>query len=101
MPSTSRTAPARTLKEVYDNAGKLPLAGWTALPSADVPQTVYKEATVSGAKTFVFDPEASGFMVPPPARDDETDRMMKSPAFLSGVMRPCRRFSSQPTSCRA
>ncbi|MDQ3922835.1 MAG: hypothetical protein M3309_02720 [Actinomycetota bacterium] len=76
------------MKEVYDNAGKLPLAGWTALPRADVPQTVYKEATISGAKTFVFDPEASGSMVPPPARDDETDRMMKSPAFLSGVMRP-------------
>jgi hypothetical protein len=76
------------MKEVYADAGKSPPAGWTALPSAAAPQTVYKEATVSATKTFIFDPETSGFMVPPPARDDETDRMMKSPAFLGGVMRP-------------
>jgi hypothetical protein len=68
------------MEEVYANADKSPPAGWMALPNADVPQTVYKEATVSGTKTFVFDPDASGFMVPPPAHDDETDRMMKSPA---------------------
>jgi hypothetical protein len=76
------------MQEAYVNAGKSPPVGWAALPSTDVPQTVYKEAIVAGAKTFVFDPDASGFMVPPPARDDEIDRMMKSSNFLGGVMRP-------------
>jgi hypothetical protein len=76
------------MKEVYAHAGKSPPTGWSALPGADVPQTVYDEATVSGARTFAFDPDASGFMVPPPARDDDLDRLMKSPAFLGGVMRP-------------
>ena len=80
------------VEEVYADAGKTPPAGWAALPGADVPQTVYKAATVSGAERFVFDPDASGFMVPPPARDNDTDRMMKSPAFLGGVMRPLQRL---------
>jgi hypothetical protein len=84
------------MKEVYAKAGKSPPAGWTALPNADVPQTVYKEETVSDAETFVFDPDASGFMVPPPARDDEIDRMIKSPAFLSGVMRPLQALFRSP-----
>ena len=78
----------RMLNDVYTKAGGTPPAGWTALPGAAVPQTVYNEATSSGTKTYVFAPDSSGFMVPPPARDDETDRMMKSPTFLSGVMRP-------------
>ena len=71
------------LEEVYSQAGKTPPAAWTVLPAANVPQTVYKAANASGTETFVFDPDASGFMVPHPARDD-TDRMMKSPAFLGG-----------------
>src|SRR5215218_7315425 len=58
------------LKEIYAKSGASPPAGWTALPAAGVPQTIYNEATVSGAKTFVFAPETSGFMVPPPARND-------------------------------
>lgn len=78
--------------EVYAKADKSPPAGWAALPGAAVPQTVYNETTASGAKKFVFDPEASGFMVPPPARDDETDRLLKSPSFLGGVMRPLQRL---------
>ncbi len=84
------------LQEVYAKAVKSPLAGWTTVPSADVPQIVYKAATNSGAGSFVFDPESSGFMVPPPARDDEGDRMVKSPAFLSGVMRPLQALFQSP-----
>jgi hypothetical protein len=84
------------MKEIYADLGKSAPAGWTVLPTADVPQTVYKSATVSGAERFVFDPEASGFMVPPPARDDETDRMIKSPAFLGGVMRPLQGLFRSP-----
>lgn len=76
------------LEEAYAGASESPPAGWTSLPAAAVPQTVYEEETVAGVKRFVFDPDASGYMVPPPARDSEFDRMMKSPAFLSGVMRP-------------
>jgi len=72
------------LQEVYANAGVSAPAGWTALPSAAVPQTVYREMATSGAKTFEFDPDASGDMVPPPAQDDDADRMVKSPAFLNG-----------------
>lgn len=75
-------------QEVYANAGVSAPAGWTALPSAAVPQTAYREMATSGAKTFEFDPDASGDMVPPPAQDDDADRMVKSPAFLNGVMRP-------------
>ncbi|MGH3921836.1 MAG: hypothetical protein ACRDTT_02990 [Pseudonocardiaceae bacterium] len=84
------------LEDVYARASESPPAGWTALPVASVPQTVYNEATVDGAKTFVFDPDASGFMVPPPARDDDIDRMMKSPAFLNGVMRPLSTLFRSP-----
>jgi hypothetical protein len=76
------------LRDVYANAGATPPAGWTALPDAAAPQTVYNEATAAETKTFVFAPDSSGFMVPPPARDDDIDRMMKSPTFQSGVMRP-------------
>jgi hypothetical protein len=34
--------------------------------------------------------------VPPPARDDDTDRMFKAPAFLSGVMRPLSNLVRSP-----
>jgi hypothetical protein len=84
------------LKDVYAAAGQAAPAGWTELPASNVAQMVYKAATPAGTTGGVFDPEASGFMVPPPRRDDEIDRMMKSPAFLSGVMRPMQRlFKSQ------
>jgi hypothetical protein len=76
------------LREVYAGAGATSPAGWTDLPAADAAQMVYREATVPAAKRFVFDPDASGFMVPPPAGDDPIDRMIKSPAFLNGSMRP-------------
>jgi hypothetical protein len=84
------------LKDAYGNAGQSPPAGWTALPAAGVPQTVYNEANVSGSKTFLFAPDVSGFMVPPPAREDDGDRMLKSPSFLSGVMRPLSSLFRSP-----
>lgn len=84
------------LSDVYAKAGASPPAGWTALPGAAVAQTVYDEAAASETKTFLFAPDSSGFMVPPPARDDDTDRMMKSPSFLSGVMRPLSGLFQSP-----
>ena len=84
------------LKDVYDKAGVSAPAAWAALPPAAVPQTVYNEATSDGKKSFVFAPDNSGFMVPPPARDDDLDRMMKSPTFLSGVMRPLSSLFQSP-----
>lgn len=85
------------VKEVYADAGKPPPAGWMVLPSANAPQTVYKATTGSNGGAFDFDPDASGFMVPPPVRDDgsdpaRSDRMFKSPSFLGGVMSPMQRF---------
>lgn len=84
------------LKDTYARAGASPPAGWTDLPEAGVPQTVYREQTEAGNKTFVPDPTASGFMVPPPARDDATDRMMKSPHFRNTVMQPLSRLFQAP-----
>ncbi|HEX2298490.1 MAG TPA: hypothetical protein VHH34_08245 [Pseudonocardiaceae bacterium] len=84
------------MREVYAQADKSPPAGWTALPGSAVPQTVYQETDDAGEKKFVFDPEASGFMVPPPARDDATDRLLKSPTYLSGVMRPLEGLFRSP-----
>ena len=84
------------LQEAHAQAGVTPPRGWTALPSTDVPQVVYTEQTVPGARVFVFDPEASGSMVPPPARDDAVDRMMKSSAFLNGLMRPLQGLFQSP-----
>jgi hypothetical protein len=76
------------LRDVYEDAGVSPPGGWTALPSPAAPQVAYAPANDGAAGRFVFDPDASGDMVPPPARDDDTDRMFKSPPFLTGVMRP-------------
>ena len=76
------------LRDVYVEAGASPPAAWTEIPAAAVPQTVYTPSTDADDTRFVFDPDASGFMVPPPARGDDTDRMFKSAAFLSGVMNP-------------
>jgi hypothetical protein len=84
------------LKDVYANAGTAPPTGWRSLPGPGVPQTVYNEVTGPDGKTFVFAPAASGFMVPPPARDDDVDRMMKSPSFLTGVMRPLSALFQSP-----
>lgn len=84
------------LKDVYADAGAQSPAGWTALPAAAAPQTVYDEVPASEPKTFAFVPDSSGSMVPPPARDDDADRMMKSSAFLGGVMRPLAGLFQSP-----
>lgn len=84
------------LKDAYVQSGIPAPGGWPALPAAPLPQTTYSETTRPEGKTFVFAPERSGFMVPPPARDDDVDRMMKSPAFLSGVMRPLSGLFQSP-----
>jgi hypothetical protein len=81
--------------DVYGKAGATPPAGWTAIPTAAVPQTVYVPGAETG-QSFVFAPGVSGFMVPPPARDDDTYRMFKAPAFLSGVMRPLSNLFRSP-----
>jgi hypothetical protein len=98
----------RMLHEVYAGAGATAPSGWTDLPAAAVPQTVYREATVAGTKRFVFDASASGFMVPPPARDGG-DRLVKSPTtgpppMPAGSPRPpstvCHGSPSMVTWCR-
>jgi hypothetical protein len=76
------------VRDVYEQAGAAAPKGWADLPAPATPQTVYAEETDAGGTRFVFDANASGFMVPPPARDDDTDRSFKSPSFLTGVMRP-------------
>jgi hypothetical protein len=76
------------LRDVYADAGGSAPAGWPVIPAPATPQTVYRRFPDDGDPGFHLDPGASGFMVPPPARDDDTDRMLKSPAFLTGVMRP-------------
>jgi hypothetical protein len=70
----------RMVHEVYDKAGKPRPTSWAQLPSADAPQFAYKEAaapTNPTVKTYVYDPENSGVMVPPP-----------TPAFLEQVLDP-------------
>jgi hypothetical protein len=86
----------RMLHEVYAGAGAVPPAGWTDLPAATTPQMVFRESSDSGSRRFVFDPGASGFMVPPPARDNANDRMFKSPAFRNGTMQPLARLFRSP-----
>jgi hypothetical protein len=87
-------------REVYAAAGVAPPSGWTALPPAAVPQTVYVPAT-DGESRHVLDPSASGSMVPPPQRDRDNDRMVKSPAFLGGVMRPLSALFRSPRALSA
>jgi hypothetical protein len=76
------------VREVHQQAGATAAKGWTDIPAPATPQTVYREKTDSNGTRFVLDADASGFMVPPPARDDDTDRSVKSPSFFTGVMRP-------------
>jgi hypothetical protein len=62
----------RMVHEVYDKAGKPRPTGWKELPAHGSPQFVYREArdsTNPELKIFVFDPENSGFMVPPPTQE--------------------------------
>lgn len=86
------------LREAYAGAGRTAPVAWAGLPAAAAPQTAFKQVMVEGRRTFVFAPELSGFMVPPPNRDDETggDRMLKSPHFLNGVMRPVSSIFRSP-----
>jgi hypothetical protein len=59
----------RMVHDVYDTAGKPRPAAWTQLPPANAPQFAYKEASDPAnpaVKTYVYDPESSGVMVPPP-----------------------------------
>ena len=90
----------RMVHEVYDNAGKPRPTSWGQLPPADAPQFAYKEAVDSAAKTYVYDPDNSGVMVPAPTaafleqvRDPRTGtihpffRFNKSPRGLTNLMR--------------
>jgi hypothetical protein len=59
----------RMVHEVYDQAGKPRPTGWTQLPPAGAPQFAYKEVpdpSNPALKTYAYDPDNSGFMVPPP-----------------------------------
>lgn len=59
----------RMVHEVYDKAGKSRPGSWSQLPPVDAPQFAYKEADDPASptvKTFVYDPDNSGVMVPPP-----------------------------------
>jgi hypothetical protein len=62
----------RMVHEVYDKAGKPRPIAWTQLPPANAPQFAYKEASDPanpGVKTYVYDPDNSGVMVPPPTKE--------------------------------
>jgi hypothetical protein len=75
------------LQDVYAKAGQAAPKGWTSLPRADAPQLAYRP-TADG-KAFQLDPDASGFMIPPPeATEEPWDALIKSPTFLSVPMRP-------------
>ncbi len=80
------------VRSVYQAADKPPPKSWGTLPAASVAQVVYKPSP--DGKTFVPDPESSGFMVPPPV--DEADQMVKSAAFLNGIMRPVQALFQSP-----
>jgi hypothetical protein len=59
----------RMLHQIYDRAGKPRPSSWARLPPANAPQLAYKEAASSmnpALRTYVYDADNSGFMVPPP-----------------------------------
>ena len=85
------------VREVYDAQAATAPAGWTALPAPATPQTVYTDSTSPAGTRSVLDLNASGFMVPPPARDDTTDRLFKSSTFLTAVMRPLAALFRSPS----
>lgn len=88
------------LKDVYTHAGQTPPTGWTSLPATAAPQFAYQEVTdpdPSRPKTYVYDPERSGFMVPPATAEflsqfPEAQRaglaFLKTDQFFATVMRP-------------
>lgn len=93
----------RMVHEVYDKVGKPRPTSWVQLPPAGAPQFAYKEVADTAdpsIKTYVYDPDNSGFMVPPPTaafleqvRDPETGaihpffRFNKTPRGLTNLMR--------------
>ena len=86
--------------DIYQNAGAPPPQGWKTLPGANTPQFVFVETDdpqAPGKKTYVYEPAASGVMVPPATpdyldlfRDEErpTLRYLKTPEYFSAAMRP-------------
>lgn len=84
----------RMVHEVYDRAGQPRPASWTQLPPANAPQFAYREVldpANPALKSYVYDPDNSGVMVPPPTA-----------AFLEQVRDPVRginpffRFNKTP-----
>jgi len=59
----------RMVHDVYDAAGKPRPSAWAQLPPANAPQFAYKEVSNPAnpaVKTYVYDSDSSGVMVPPP-----------------------------------
>lgn len=59
----------RMVNDMYDAAKKPRPIAWTQLPPANAPQFAYKEApdpASPAVKTYVYDSDNSGVMVPPP-----------------------------------
>jgi hypothetical protein len=93
----------RMVHDVYDKAGKPRPTSWAQLPPFGAPQFAYKEAADPvnpTVKTYVYDPDNSGVMVPPPTcafleqvRDPETGdinpffRFNKTARGLTNLMR--------------
>lgn len=70
----------RMVHEEYDKAGTPRPTSWAQLPPPGAPQFAYKEAVDPAnpaVKTYVYDPDNSGVMVPPP-----------TPSFLDQVRDP-------------
>ena len=80
---------------VYDQADKPRPIGWTQLPSANSPQHAYKEASDPAdptVKTYVYDPNNSGAMVPPPT-DSFLEQVLNP---VTGTINPFFRFNKSP-----
>lgn len=74
------------LHEVYDKAGKPRPTSWTQLPPANASQFAYREVpdpANPAVKTYVYDPDNSGVMVPPPTAAflDQVGGPQASPFF--------------------
>lgn len=84
----------RMVHEVYDEAGKPRPTGWAQPPPADAPQFAYKKEVDPcdpDLKTFVYDPDNSGVMVPPP-----TAAFLEQVRNASGDIHPFFRFNKTP-----
>ena len=81
----------RMVHTVYDNAAKPRPIAWTQLPPANAPQFAYKEASDPAnpsVKTYVYDPDNSGVMVPPP-----TAALLEQLKDGQGKLNPFWRFN--------